>query len=292
MEVENLLKQLGLKYQVGGSGYLKLSCPFAEIREAHKGNDAHPSFVIWPQRNLAKCYGCHLVYDLHTFFADYSDFKKLTLDLDFLEFYFPPLEEETVEIENVVIHENILKSFSSVQYPLENYLGKRGINRKNIPLKLYHDTRSNNLVCPVRNGNGDLVGATSRNMMSKLHHHYFGMLTTKCLLGFERRKANRILVVEGLTDLLAAYDKVMQLELDYDVYATLTCSLRDWKARKLIDEDRPVTLGWDCDSAGLLGRKKALPKLSDALCVTDSYWADPKIDIGNMPIEDFQLIFD
>lgn len=291
MEVESLLKQLGLKYYVGGSGYIKLSCPFAEIRDAHKGRDANPSFVIWPKRNIAKCYGCHLTYDLHSFFADYSDFKKFPLDLEFLEFYFPPLEEETVEIENVILSDNILRSFSSSQFSLSNYLGKRGINRENIPLDLFHDTRSNNLVCPVRNGLGELVGATGRNMESKKHHHYFGLLTTKCLLGLERKSADRILLVEGLTDLLAAYDKITYLDLNYDVYASLTCSLSDWQARKLIDEDRPIVMGWDCDKAGLVGRKKALPKLNDALCVTDSYWDDEKIDIGNMPIKDFQEIF-
>ena len=180
----------------------------------------------------------------------------------------------------------------------KKYLDSRGICVGNIPFEVLYDSDHQNIVCPIRLVNGDLIGATGRKVVKygNKHHHYFGMATSKCLLGLERSDKSKILIVEGMTDFLNCYDKISQLNLDMNVYATLTCSMSDWQAMQITDLGKPVYLAWDQDPSGKSKRNTAFDKLSGCLWKFDTYWQYKddrgKIkDPGNLTTEEFKQVF-
>lgn len=281
------LDKLKLDYKKG-NGYLQLSCPWAKTRHK-KGTDNNPSFVIYDDRDLAKCYSCGYTSGIFEFLASFADYSDSPIDFEYLEFHFEDIKEDEEDLENVILNSSILSGMSRNQSKLTEYLLGRehAIDPEYLDYELYHDIQNNTLVFPVRDVYNNLIGATGRRMSGIGHHHYFGLLTTKCLAGFEKNSANRILIVEGLTDLLNVRTIILRNGLDLDVYATLTCSLSDFQADLLVLDGRPVFMGWDMDDAGRKGRKKALPKLAEISCLVNLSWRNSHIDMGNMPDEQF-----
>ncbi len=299
MNIETLLQKLGIEIKSRGlNGYYSISCPFSG---RHKNGDKNPSFIIWEDRKIAaKCYGCGLVFgsmdELFTSICKEKGIEGFEDIVEAVEFYVPPPAKLVTSVENVVLLDetkNMDLAFSKNTEVSKAYLKGRGIDQDNLPFDIYTDKRNKRIVAAIRNRDGSLVGATGRNMLNKGHYHYFGVVTGSSLLGLERNQADRILLVEGMTDLLNAYCKLSQLGwLDrYDVYSTLTCNMTAWQKKILVEEDRPLFLGWDCDEAGLSARKKHLPHLKDSLIgVRDLRWKSSKIDFGNMSTDQLEFL--
>ena len=277
--VSMLLRQLDLEYKRGGH-YFHLSCPFAsDPKSAHKNGDRNPSFVIYEKRDLAVCFGCGLKFKLHEFFEAYCKFKDKTINLEYIDCYvdWDFEEDEDEDVDNYILDESILRIFE--KYPKRiSYLQKRNIDVGNIPFDVLYDSGFNNILCPIRLLDGSLVGATGRNIVEKRHHHYFSLKTTRCLLGLERHDAKKAIIVEGLTDFLNLYSKITELNLDYNIYATLTCSMSDWQAKNLVDLGKPLYMCWDRGDIADKKRPKALDKLKDAYVLYDVDWGFKNTD--------------
>lgn len=287
-QTEAALEKLGIEAKLN-SDYFLLSCPFARVSH-DKGVDNKPSFVIYPLKNYAKCFSCGAYFELQQFFEDFCEFSNQKMDFDFLDIYRPykPKKEQF----NIVLSEECLNGFTPNHPEIINYLTKRGIEYSNLPFKLYYDERNLNLVMPIRNEKSELLGATARKVINRGNksHHYFGVLTNKCLLGEEITDPTKIVIVEGLTDVLAGYDKSAKLGFDYTFYATLGAKMSEFQARKLIDLDCPIYLAQDLDSAGFRVRKQSKELLSEAT-VIEKKWKDRSMDIGNMPLKVFENLF-
>jgi DNA primase len=294
-QTKKALNILGLNEFKEGGKYLQLSCPF--WKKTHGKPDRNPSFAIWSEYNVAKCFSCGYKSNLATFFNSYAEYIDKDVNFDFLNFYVYLDFEDKKTAENFVLEEDILNCFSKESAPLKKYLNSRAepIDFDQLDFQLYYDSQFKNLVCPVRDISGELLGATGRNMSGSdiKHHHYFGFLTSKSLLGLEQNKHSRVLIVEGLTDYLNCKAKINELNLDYDVVATMTCSLDYWQANRVIDLGKPVYLAWDQDAAANKKRPDAINKLKDCIKLYDVSWSnlnDKKEikDIGDFTLAEFQ----
>lgn len=291
MNVESFLQKLGIEVKGRGlNGYYSISCPFSD---RHKNGDKNPSFIIWEGRSIAaRCYGCGLKFQtmdsLFSAIAKEKGIEGFEDIIESLEFYIPPMAKLDESKDNVILldeSKNLDLAFEKDTEVGRQYLQGRGINQDNLPFPMYTDHRNKRIVSAIRNLDGSLVGATGRNMLNKGHYHYFGVVTGSSLLGLDRNSADRILLVEGMTDLLNAYDKLSQLGWlnKYDVYSTLTCNMTAWQKNALSELDKPLFLGWDCDEAGIKARRKHLKHLKeDLLGVRDLRWRSSNLDFGNM----------
>lgn len=297
------LELLGLKDYTEGGRYFQLSCPF--WKQLHGKPDKNPSFVIYPEygkdnAGVAKCYSCHYKSSLVDFLNNYAIYINKDINFDFLNFYvFLNFENEAAP-ENPILDEAIFDGFSKNAAPIIKYLSSRDepIDFRHLDVKMYYDDIFKNIVSPVRNFEGNLVGATSRHVGNKGNksHHYFGFSTSLSLLGHEQHDKSNVLIVEGMTDYLNCKAKINQLNLDYNVMATLTCAMSDWQARNLIDLGKKLFMCWDMDAAGQKARPQAIQKLQDALKVYDVSWGyknkHNKIkDVGDFTTEEFLETF-
>lgn len=292
--VEKALKQLGITEYKGGDSYFLISCPFWELR--HKRPDRNPSFYISLKSGYCKCFSCGIRFSLSDFLDAYA--AKINSNLSFENlFFFIDFQIDKEEDLNVRLSNTILNGFKKNDKKISSYLFNRGIDTRYLNLDLYYDEDYNNIVCPVKDYDGFLVGASGRFAgKNRIHHHYFGLLTSKALLGQECHSKNQILVVEGLTDYLNCKAKINELNLDFDVYATLTNNLDDWQARELIDLEKPIYLCWDQDTEKSK-RQRALKKLKGCVKLYDCEWSlagtkkDGNKDIGDFSVGDFQQLF-
>jgi hypothetical protein len=293
-ETKKALDALGFDYRQG-SNYFQLSCPF--WKQYHSRPDRNPSFVIYPEYNICKCYSCSVRFSLADCLENCALLKGKDINFDHLVFKLDfKVPEEATYSENIELEDQILSSFLKNSKKAEEYLESRGINPRYIKYPLYYDSLNNNILAPVRNYGGSLVGATGRFAGPRRgHHHYFGMLTSKALLGLEQHSNGNILIVEGLTDFLNSKDKINKLNLDLDVYATMTCNLDNWQAIEIIDLGKPVYLAWD-QEVRKNKRDQALKKLKNCIRVYDCEWDFPKKeggikDIGDFTYEEFEELF-
>lgn len=283
------LDTLGLEYREGGS-YFSMSCPFA-ARSHEKGTDNSPSFVIYPEKGFVKCFSCGTYFELFEFFSEYQAYINLNFDFDFLEMY-RPLRKRVEKKDNIELVDHILENYKLNSIEIQDYLDSRGIRMENIPFDLYYNHVDKNVVMPVKNMRGKIVGATCRNTKSygQKTLHTFGISTELALLGLEKRDADAIIIVEGLTDVLNAYDNLYQTGLSYNVYGTFTASLSQWQAQKILDMDKPTFLAYDLDKAGIRARKKATRLLREGI-VSEVNWKNVNIDMGNMGLPLFEKLF-
>lgn len=288
-KIKSALDYFNLDYKEGSS-YLSMSCPFASTRH-ESGVDRSPSFVIYPDKGFVKCFSCGIYFELFEFFSEYAYAHDKNVDFDFLESY-NPLPRENKHKENVELVDHIFENFTKNSPKVVDYLDNRGIRIENLPFEVLYDHVNDQLVVPVKNMQGKVVGATSRNLKNwgNKSHHYFGMQTQLALLGLEKRDAEGIILVEGLTDVLNSYDNIAESGLSYNVYAPLTASLSQWQATKLLDMDKPIHIAFDLDKAGWKGRKTAYRLLKEGI-VSQTVWKNRKVDMGNMSLPLFLQTF-
>jgi len=295
LEIKKALNILGLTNFIGGEKYFLMSCPF--WRKTHGKPDRNPSFYISTKGGgFAKCFSCGYRSTLLDFLDNYSKYIGQDFNFDYIENYVYLDFDKDVDIENVVLDEGILDIFSTDQKPVAKYLESRGIDSQFLNFPMLFDEQYKNIVCPVRNRNQDLVGATGRSIVQKSHHHYFGFSTSAALIGLEQKAHNSVIIVEGLTDFLNLKAKIKELDLQYDVVGTMTCSVSNWQAIRIIDNWKQVYLAYDLDKAGISARPEAIKKLKDCLYLYDISWdyknQDGKLkDIGDFSKEEVKQIF-
>lgn len=288
-ETRSALEKLELDYREGNS-YFSMSCPFA--KKTHlKGTDDSPSFVIYPEKGFVKCFSCGIYFELFEFFSEYQGYINKNFDFDFLELY-RPLSRSVKKSENIELADHLFENYKKNSIEIRDYLDSRGIYMEHLPFDLYFDHVNKNVVMPVKNENNKIVGATCRNTKEygQKTLHTFGISTELALLGLEKRDKDAIIIVEGMTDVLNAYDNLYQTGLSYNVYATFTASLSEWQAEKILDMDKPIFLAQDLDKAGLRARKKSKWLLKEGI-VSEVFWKDVNIDMGNMNVRMFEKLF-
>jgi len=284
-EFEKIIKDLKWEYKGGTeSGYFLLNCPLAPWTHYSK-KDNNPSCYATPKHNWWKCYSCGYRGQLFELFELYNKFSGSNINYERFELYIGELFNSEEEKTNVVLYPELLNNFDPLPQQAIDYLTARNISEKSIEkYNLLWDSTNNNVVCSVYNNEG-LVGLTGRNIYNKFHHHYLSMWTTAALLGFQFQDKDRILIVEGLTDLLNCWEWAE--ELNFNVYATFTCSMSNWQARQLLYTGKPIHIAYDQDKPGRDGAYKALRLLKDNYNVTLQKWTPRDLDIGGMSKEAF-----
>lgn len=293
-QVRQLLKKSKIDFNEHAD-YFSCKCPFARHSEDHKGEDKNPSFSVSLKYGSCRCFTCGYRAKLEDFFNKLGGEEGLSFDLEFLELFVP--EEEPYSRPNVVVTEKVLDRFIDSKTPIRNYLSKREfpINLDNLPVKLYYDTHWSNVMMPIRNEVGELIGITSRNTKKggRKSHHYLGVQTAQCLLGHELTTGEKpIIVVEGMTDVLNVYDLLKQTGLNYEVVGLLGCSMSKWQADKLMEIEVPIFLALDLDKAGKKGTVKAKKLLKECIFVSEVRWNDPEVDLGSMSPDLFRKLFE
>lgn len=231
--------------------------------------------MIRSDYRFAKCFSCGYSNSLRGFYQDLCDNQNIQIDLDYLDFFID-FKDPQKDYENIILDESILDGYSKNSPKIINYLKNRAepIDSEYLDFPLYYDEEFENIACPVRDSQSRLQGMTGRNTSKnpQKHHHYFGMETTKALLGLDRVKHPTLLVLEGLTDHLNAEAKIKKLNLPISTVSTFTCSLSDWQAREITDLGKTTILCWDMDKAGMSRREAALKKLSSCMLTLDISW--------------------
>lgn len=290
---KTVLDTLNIRYRDAGN-YLLLSCPFAKHNGKHSNNDRKPSFVI--KNFCAKCHGCGYYNNLHDFFRDIADLEKIEVDIESFKYFVPPIKDLSNEpLSNIQLYESALDFFSKDLTEVNKYLlsRKEPINPEYLNCELLYDFNNFNLVFPIRNGYNYLIGAEGRSIKYKSHHKYFGFYNSLALANQQSNTRKKLLIVEGLTDMLNAISKINQLNLDIDVWSTLTANLSDWQAGQIRESCRPVYLAYDNDNKGELSQNKAL-KLLESYGVwplTSVTWSDKSLDVGDFDAKTFFHFF-
>ena len=289
IQIQRALDSLDLEYSEY-SDYFQLSCPFA--RETHsKGTDNSPSFIV--KETHCKCFSCGYYAPLEEFLTHYSEFAKKPIDFDFscFECYIKP--KRTQELHNIELDESILNGFEENKPKIQRYLDSRGIYLESLnDCNLLYDR--SRIVCPIRNENNKLIGATSRatNNNPVKAYHYFGMLTLKALIGHQINKGYRkCILVEGLTDYLAAKDTCYRHKLEYDIYGIMGTKFSDWHANKIAELDKTVYLALDMDKQGKKCRREIKQKLKQDCYIIEKTWANERIDLAKMGDKTFLNLF-
>jgi hypothetical protein len=270
--------------------YIMLNCPFANLPESpHGGTDRRPSFCIRKGRHgdyFASCHACSYCRDVDGFFEDLQ--AKLNYKINLEDVLFIP-EYRMRQQKPKYFSDKLLDFLSRDRTIINEYLDKRGIESKYIDYEMYHDTWKNNLVLPVRDSQGRLVGAESRGLKDKYHQKLFEYKNT-CVAGCHRRN-KPIILVEGLTDLLSANSKINKFGLNFECWSTLTHNLNSNQVRVIRESGSVIYYAFDRDKISIRNRKQKM--LEDAGCyLVDCVWENGKTDIGNMTDEQFLKILD
>lgn len=291
--LESALDILKLEYNTGSS-YISLCCPFAKYSIEHQGEDRKPSFVLWPGYGTCKCYSCGYKSSILEFLEYYARLTNNPADFEYIQYL--TYANKKIDEDNVILDEEILSIFKESDEVVEYFNTRKpeSIDVTDIPLKFLYHSEKKRVVLPIRNDYNGLVGAIGRSTEdSKVKtYNYFGVKTSKCLVGHEFTDADKIMVVEGVTDMANAYEKTIKTNNSFNIYATLTASLSHWQAIQLIDMCKPIFMAFDMDKAGRRGQYEAL-KLLDSLGATvivNVSWTKVK-DVGEMSLKQFSEVF-
>lgn len=280
-------------YKEYSKGYL-CKCPFAPKTHA-KGYDRSPSLVVWPDINFFKCYSCGQTGNIRELFLDLARLipnpthDELAIKWADSLWHINYKFREKRQSEKIYLDDAILEHFP----PLEDfsYLFARGVGEAAIKeYDIRYDPRMDRVVFPVRDAKG-LLGFVGRDIKRKGHFKY-AFESTLVLGGEDKLKHERIILVEGLIDLLKAWPWANSLGIDIACCWTATVSHQHIKT--LAQLDKYVYLMLDQDDAGNKGSAKfgkEYPGLATRL-VWDFRNENGEIaDVGDMNESQFRSFF-
>ncbi len=275
-------------------GYL-CKCPFAPKTHS-KGYDRSPSLVVWPEIGRFACYSCGRKGIIPQLFTDLAELipnpvhDELAVKWQDSLWHVTYKLREKPKTEKVYLSEEILEHFP----PLEDfsYIQSRKIDKvAAIEYDLRMDHRSNRVVFPVRDTTGGLLGFVGRHTERKEHFKYF-FESSLVLGGEDKLKHERIIIVEGIFDLLKA--KPWAESLGIDIACCWTASLSTHHVKTLAKLDKYVYLMLDQDSAGNNGANKFArdyPGLATRLVWDFTNDKGEVSDVGDMTEEQFRSFY-
>lgn len=290
---------------------LLIPCPLAKWTHK-KGTDRKPSCSIRfddPQRStLFHCFSCHeagklwdLVHTVGEFSNDpllvqlglqllASDEPSLMTRLEHISQDFDAWVMEVREKRIRVLNESVLENYerawdvqrarvylqsrrSAVTPRMSEFWGLR--------FTPYH----NRVVFPVRNRQGELVGAVGRAIFDDTEPKYynmFGFETGLTLGGLHAVEGHpRVAVVEGFHDLMNVWWWNQQRRMD--TVCTFTAKTSDEQAAMLQRLDASIVYMYDMDEPGEEGWKEAQRRLEPVTVgLKRVRWKNPDIDVGAM----------
>jgi hypothetical protein len=298
------------------NNHILIPCPLAPWTH-QKGADSKPSCSIRYDNakapTLFNCFACKCRGKFWTLVHDYGTYSKndelIKLGLRLLESDEPTL---SVILDSIsedltdwtyssdrkvcrVISDNLMNVFVPAFQSEEclNYLSSRDVTiQEVIEWGLLYDKRNNRVVFPVKNRQGEYVGAVGRGIVTKNYYNYFGFDTGLTLGGLDKfQNRGKIALVEGFFDLLRLA-KWANL-VNYDVLCTWTANVAFPQADQLLCLDSTIHVWYDQDDPGNEGWKVAKARLSSSpYPVKRITWEPKEMDPGKMTKDDFLRICD
>lgn len=234
-----------MQYKGGKLKYVRIACPFAEIKHSNK-RDRHDSFGVQVDADgtsFYHCFSCKSHGSFWQLFGTVGIHRPLDRDSlveignevykeDVMEMatgrlsravqrYSYDVEdyEDTETLPDLDHMEYHFKTFSTDHEYLKHYLTDRGINHSLIKdFDIRYDDIKERIVVPIYSATGEFVGMVGRsidpNEQVQKVYNYPG---TRTDFGFGRLKGddlssyNRIILVEGQFDLKKTYQNLSEL---------------------------------------------------------------------------------
>jgi len=154
---------------------------------------------------------------------------------------------------------------------------------------LRYDPREDRVVFPVKDADGDLVGAVGRIMPDAdgvKYRNYLGFRATMSLGGINRLSSDftSIIVVEGWICLTHAWEWAEGL--GSAIVCTWHAEMSEQQADQLISLDKPVSIWYDNDTAGNKGWLKSRDLLAGRVSVKRAAMEVDR-DVGRMTRKEF-----
>jgi DNA primase len=246
MKLEELAKYLELsKVKIRGAE-INASCPFPE--QHLSGTDKHPSFFLNPEKGVYNCFSCGsrgTIEELVSKLKHVSLSEALSI-LEGMGYNRIALILKAKEANDYpeILPEGILYYFDRVDDEIvELYRGE--VDGQDC------------LVYPVRNRNGDLVGALARSIEGRWHKIMWNMNKKRYLYGENTIRAEApIVIVEGPGDVAAVKRAGIK-----NVVALMGAALYDEQVEKLLHMSSKLIVWLDRDKAGAKGINQCIRKL-------------------------------
>lgn len=240
-----------------GKKWMMIRCPLA-FKTHSKGTDRNPSFGI-SEDGFFNCFSCKSSGRIQRLYStlgelhgvDFSDKIREAKNL-FKETVDTILSKKQVREDRLILNDNALIWPSATEFSeAMDYLGTRRIGSEKAKFwDIRYDENKRMVVIPIRTLG--LNGAYGRSIEGRVHHNYFGCVTSDCLGGYDKLSDSpRLLIVEGFFDVINAFD--VGKTKGFDCVCTFTSSCSSVQTELVLNTDKRVYCGYDCDEAGERG---------------------------------------
>jgi hypothetical protein len=281
-----------------GKQWMMIRCPLA-FKTHSKGTDTNPSFGI-SEDGFFNCFSCGTKGKIVKLYKILEEFHGIDLSPRILEA--KNLFKETVETilsknkakeDRLILNDNALIWPSAVEYSeAMEYLSTRRIDASVAKFwDIRYDENKRMVVLPIRTLG--LNGAYGRSIEGRVHHNYFGCVTSDCLGGYDKLsdETRRLVILEGFFDVINAFP--IARTNGFDCVCTFTSSCSDAQTELIMNTDKRVFCGYDCDPAGEKGwaGTKDRKGIKDLIPFSSRFrWTGVK-DFGAMNEEQLNQIF-
>lgn len=256
MNVEHLIEELSLKRVKIRGNEIHASCPFSERHLF--GKDSHPSFSINIDKGVYNCFSCGIKGTLENLVSRIKGISESDA-VDWLESnsfskFQRELRDKKIHEIPEIIPDGLLFYFDKVDNDYaEVYSGEVD----NIDCFIY----------PVRNIDGNLVGAMARSKKDKFHKIMWNMKKKLYLYGEDKvDKEKQLVIVEGPGDVIALRKSGLT-----NVVALMGITVSNEQAEKLLYLSSEFVIWLDRDRAGAKGMKGLFKKLENRAYVLYVY---------------------
>lgn len=246
MNLQELAKYLELQRVKIRGAEINASCPFPE--QHLSGKDAHPSFFLNPEKGVYNCFSCGsrgTIEELVAKVKHVSISEALTMleELGYNRIALILKEKDKNDYPEI-LPEGILYYFDRVDDEVaETYRGE--VDGQEC------------IIYPVRNTNGDLVGALARSVEGRWHKIMWNMNKKRYLYGENLvKKEYPLVIVEGPGDAIAVKRAGVK-----NVVALMGAALYDEQVEKLLHLSSRLIVWLDRDKAGAKGINQCIRKL-------------------------------
>jgi 5S rRNA maturation endonuclease (ribonuclease M5) len=277
---------------------LMVSCPFMPYRHERQYLSNSMGILVDSSGEkpiLVNCFSCKfhskgltkLFNEMSLYEGVYEKYIPVVKKLDFSTLSFTSLhtDYQSAKQPDDASKDDLFLPYSRLLHP---YLIRRKVSIDTAKAwDLGYDRIKKRALFPVKNFGGNVVGAVGRTVVPGYpikYLEYWDLDKEAYLFGEHLVVEGRpTVVVEGPIDCILVYQYLREFGINYNVVATLGSYVTDKQAEKLVQISSKVIILYDNDSAGELGRKRALKILSRrvlttvARCDTDPAEAGRKV---------------
>jgi DNA primase len=246
MDLQNLANFLGLQRVKIRGDEVHASCPFPE--KHFSGKDTHPSFSINVDKGVYNCFSCGSRGTIEELVArvkhtTISEALSLLESIGFDRIALKLREKDAHEYPEI-LPEGLLYYFDKVDDDVaEIYRGE--VDGQDC------------IVYPVRNREGQLVGALARSEEGRWHKVMWNMEKKKYLYGENNVKLESpLIIVEGPGDAIAVKRAGLK-----NVVALMGVNLSNEQVERLLHLSSKLIVWMDKDRAGVKGINQCIRKL-------------------------------